>query len=195
MTLAASDAQYGSFDGPGGLGYGRPPIAPYGSPLGGFGGAPGAFGAPLGGLHGGFGGAPIGGPLGGFGGAPIGGPLGGFGGPIGGPLGGFGGAPIGGPLGGFGGAPYGAPLGGAGFGRPVGGFGGGYGAPPNYQFGYGVQGGDHYGASTFGHNEERNAYGTVGQYHVNTPGSFQFVNYNVAGGAQGYGAGPIPAYV
>ena len=171
MTLAASDAQYGSFDGPGGLGYGRPPIAPYGSPLGGFGGAPGAFGAPLGG------------PLGGFGGAPIGGPLGGFGGPIGG------------PLGGFGGAPYGAPLGGAGFGRPIGGFGGGYGAPPNYQFGYGVQGGDHYGASTFGHNEERNAYGTVGQYHVNTPGSFQFVNYNVAGGAQGYGAGPIPAYV
>ena len=90
------------------------------------------------------------------------------------------------PLGAFG--SYGVPLGGLGgplggpFGGPLGGFGGaGYGAPANYQFGYGVQTDDYYGAAAFGHNEERNAYGTVGHYHVNTPGSYQSVSYNVGG--------------
>ena len=95
-------------------------------------------------------------------------PLGAFG-SYGVPLGG-----LGGPLGGtFGGAPYGAPLGGFG--------GAGYGVPANYQFGYGVQTDDDYGPAAFGHNEERNAYGTVGHYHVNTPGSYQSVSYNVGG--------------
>jgi hypothetical protein len=60
------------------------------------------------------------------------------------------------------------------------------------QFGYGVQTDDHYGygGATFGHQEERNAYGTTGHYHVNTPGSYQSVSYNVPA----YGAAPIPAY-
>ncbi len=99
-------------------------------------------------------------------------PLGAFG-SYGVPLGNPYGPGLGGPLGGFGGAPYGAPLGGFG--------GAGYGAPANYQFGYGVQTDDYYGAAAFGHNEERNAYGTVGHYHVNTPGSYQSVSYNVGG--------------
>jgi hypothetical protein len=91
----------------------------------------------------------------------LGGPIGAFGGALGGAIGapvGLGAAP--GILGGAIGTPYGR-------------------APSTYQFGYGVQSGDYNGGATFGHNEERSAVGTVGQYHVNTPGSFQFVNYNV----------------
>ena len=78
------------------------------------------------------------------------------------------------PLGAFG--SYGAPLGNP-YGPPLGGY-GPY-APANYQFGYGVQTDDYFGPATFGHNEERNGYGTVGHYHVNTPGSYQSVSYNV----------------
>lgn len=175
-ALAMGESQVGLIDDFGGLGYGRAPIAPYGA---------GAFGVPPYGA-GAFGPAPYGGGYGraplAFGPAPYGGAIGGFGRPYGG----FGPAPIAGPIpapiGGFGPAPYGAPI-------------GGYGAPANYQFGYGVQTADYLGAASFGHNEERTPYGTVGQYHVNTPNSFQFVNYNVAGGlAPAYGAAPIPAY-
>jgi hypothetical protein len=181
MALADSDA--GFFDG---YGYGRPPAGPFGfgGPLGGFG--PGPFGA----APGAFGGGPYG-PVGGaFGGGPYG-PVGGaFGGGPYGPVGGaFGGAPYG-PAGGFGpgfgGAPFGA------FGRAPGAF---YGAPANYQFGYGVQTADLFGPADFGHNEERTPLGTVGRYHVNTPGSFQFVNYNIAGlGGPAYGGAPFPAF-
>ena len=186
LSLAIGDAQYGL---PGG--FGAAPIAPFG----------------------GFGAAPIA-PLGGFGGAPIapyGRPLGGYGpGPLGAGIGGFGGAPYGSPVGAFGPAPLGGAIGGlgahAGLGlggvygpapfRPA--YGGyqqpGYFAPANYQFGYGVQTNDYYGAASFGHNEERNAYGTNGHYHVNTPASFQSVTYNVPELGAGYGAAPIPAY-
>ena len=52
-------------------------------------------------------------------------------------------------------------------------------APASYQFGYGVQTADYSGAAEFGHNEERTPLGTVGHYHVNTPGSYQSVSYNV----------------
>jgi hypothetical protein len=80
-----------------------------------------------------------------------------------------------GPYGGFPGA-FGGPLGPAGL--------GGYGPipaypPSTYQFGYGVQSGDYFGAAEYGHNEEHTPYGTVGSYHVNAPGSFQHVSYNV----------------
>ena len=54
--------------------------------------------------------------------------------------------------------------------------------------------GDYAGAANFGHNEERNALGTSGQYHVNTPGSFQFVNYNVPNTHIHAAGVPIPAY-
>ena len=228
VALVMGDGQVGLYDGFGGLGYGRAPIAPYGRPLGAFGPAPfgggalGGFGtAPYGGGFGGFGGAP-----GAFGPAPFGAGIGGFGRPLGGvgpvpygsafggvghahyggayggfgrPVGAFGPAPFAGGHGGFGPAHYAGGLGGLGaapYGAALGGFGPapyrpapfpsyggyqepGYYPPSNYQFGYGVQSGDHYGAATFGHNEEHNAYGTNGHYHVNTPGSFQTVSYNV----------------
>ena len=221
-TLVMADSQVGLYDGIGGIGgYGRPPpIAPYGRPLGGFGGSyeglgggPGAFGpgpvggfgpGPYGGAVGGFGRPPYGGSVGGFGPAPYGGGFGGAPGafgpaPYGGPIGGFGPRQFGqgsygGGLGGFGPSPYGGGFGGApgAFGpAPLGGGFGGLGpapigpaaglyAPSNYQFGYGVQADGYNGAATFGHNEEHNAYGTNGNYHVNTPGSFQTVNYNIA---------------
>ena len=110
--------------------------------------------------------------------------MGGYGAALAGPAygralgGGFGASPIslGGGLG-----PLGVPALGA-YGR----------APSTYQFGYGVQTADYTGAANFGHNEERNALGTVGQYHVNTPNSFQYVNYNVPS-THGL-ASPIPAY-
>ena len=181
VASVSGDAQFGlgGFGGPGG--YGQAPIAPHGRPLGPVGGfEPAPFGgAPLGG----FGGAPgaFGAGIGGFGPAPYGGAIGGFSGGFGAPLGALGLAPYGSPISP---APYGAAP--------------GY-APANYQFGYGVQTDDYHGAASFGHNEERNGYGTNGRYHVNTPASFQSVSYNVPayGGAYGggaYGAAPIPAF-
>ena len=179
VSLALGDAQYGL-----GGGFGGAPIAPYG----GYGGAPIA-------PYGGFGAAPIapyGRPLGGLGPVPFGGGIGGFGGaPYGSPVGGFGPAPYGGAVGGFGGQPFGGIHGGLGLGgyqQP------GYFAPANYQFGYGVQTNDYHGPASFGHNEERNGYGTNGHYHVNTPSSFQSVTYNVPELGAGYGAAPIPAF-
>ena len=167
VTIVMAEGQLGL----GGFGgYGGPPVAPYGRPIGGLGGAygglgggPGAFGP---GAIGGFGPAPLGGPIGGLGPRPFG-P-----GAYGGGLGGFGGAP-----GAFGQAPLGGGFGGLGP-SPIGPVAGLY-APSNYQFGYGVQTGDYNGAATFGANEEHNAYGTIGNYHVNTPGSYQTVNYNI----------------
>ena len=189
FTLASADAHYGlndgfggpgfggpGFGGPGfgGPGFGRPPIAPLG-----FGRPP--FGPGLGGF-GGFGGAP--GAFGGaFGGAPFGRPLGAFGGPYGRFPGAFG-------AGAFGAGAYGAGAFGPGAfgGAPFPGY-GGY-APANYHFGYGVQIPEIFGGpADFGHHEERSPLGTVGNYHVNTPGSFQHVSYNVPE----FGAGPIAA--
>jgi hypothetical protein len=78
--------------------------------------------------------------------------------------------------------------------------GGQYGHPPIYQdgpaayeFSYGVQTDDYHGSADFGHNEQRDGYTTVGQYHVNLPGhSSQSHSYTV-GPAHGpaYGQGPI----
>jgi hypothetical protein len=82
------------------------------------------------------------------------------------------GAGLGGTLGTFGGLGH-SPIG------PSAGISGGLYAPSNYQFGYGVQAEGYGIPATFGHNEEHNAYGTIGNYHVNTPGSFQSVNYNI----------------
>ncbi len=138
--------------------------------------------------------------LGGFGG--YGSSIGGLGAAYGG-LGGPPGASVAGPIGDYGPRPFGGgPLGltglgagfrvvtgalepddlEAGFGRlgsvPIGPSGGLY-APSNYQFGYGVQAEGYRVPATFGHNEEHNAYETIGNYHVNTPGSFQSVNYNI----------------
>ena len=59
---------------------------------------------------------------------------------------------------------------------------GGYGPiypPSTYQFGYGVQSGDLFSTAEYGHNEEHTPFGTVGSYHVNSPGSFQRVSYNI----------------
>ncbi len=167
VSVTFGDAQYGlgGFGGPGE--YGQPPIASYGRPLG---------------AVGGFGPAPFeGAPLGGFGGSP---------GVFGAGIGGFGPTPYGGAVGAFGGG-FGAPLGAVG--PAPHGAAPGY-APANYQFGYGVQTDDYYGAANFGHNEERNGYGTNGHYHVNTPASFQSVSYNVPAYGGAYGASPIPAY-
>lgn len=177
----------------GGIGtYGRAPgfgaFGPGPVPFGGPGlGAPGFEAAPFGG---GFRG-----PLGGFGAYGRAPGLGAFGpGPI----------PFGGP--GLGAPGFEVPPIGGGFRGPFGGIGAygrapglgfdGYGAgpfaPPNYQFGYGVQ--DPFGAASFGQNEQRTPYGTIGSYNVNTPGSFQSVNYNVAGaGIPAFGAG-VPPY-
>jgi hypothetical protein len=86
-------------------------------------------------------------------------------------------------------APFRPPFAGGeygGFGEP------GYFGPANYQFGYGVQTADYAGAAEFGQNEERTPYGTVGHYHVNSPGSFQTVSYNVPELGP-YGAAPYPA--
>ena len=48
-----------------------------------------------------------------------------------------------------------------------------------YQFGYGVQTADASGPAEYGHHEEKSPVGTSGSYHVNTAGSYQYVNYNV----------------
>ena len=186
LTLALADAHYGLYGGFGGPGFGGPGFGGLGFGGPGFGG-PGFGGPGFGGF--GYGRPPIA-PLG-FGRPPYG--PGGFGG-LGG-LGGFGPAPVG-PFGGFGGAPFGRPLGGAfgagAFGPGALGAYGGYGgyAPANYQFGYGVQIPEFYGGpADFGHHEERTPIGTVGNYHVNTPASFQHVSYNIPE----LGAAPIAA--
>jgi hypothetical protein len=62
--------------------------------------------------------------------------------------------------------------------------------PTTYEFAYGVQTPD--GAGEFGHSEGRSALGTSGQYHVNTPGSFQYVSYNVPD-RQNHGVAVVPA--
>ena len=54
---------------------------------------------------------------------------------------------------------------------------------PSVQFGYGVQTADANGGAEFGHTEEKSPLGTIGSYHVNTPGSYQYVNYKVPNAA------------
>ena len=89
-----------------------------------------------------------------------------------GPYGGYPGAL--GPFGGFG------PVGPVGPVGPIGPIGPeGLYPPSTYQFGYGVQSGDYFSTAEYGHNEEHTPLGTVGSYHVNAPGSFQRVSYNV----------------
>ena len=196
VVAAISDAQNNGYGGSGygnpglgGIGYGVPHIslnAPtaFGGVIPTYGGAFGAYGRPpishfgpafVGGAYG-RPPIPMYGP-GAYGGAipAYGSGFGAFGEP------GFGPA----PYGVIGAAPYGGALGGFG-GRPLGGFGyapyGGYGyGPAYYPFGY--------GQPAFEGHEELTPYGTVGNYHINTPSSFQLVNYNVPGGQQQPGLG------
>jgi hypothetical protein len=49
-----------------------------------------------------------------------------------------------------------------------------------YEFGYGVQADGYHGGASFGHNEARNGYSTIGEYRVELPDGRTQVNKTLA---------------